>query len=42
MLMELLSVEGTGIVPKGPDDVIIKYALRLAFKVTNNMAEYKA
>lgn len=27
---------------KGPDEVTIKYALRLAFKAANNMAAYEA
>lgn len=27
---------------KGPDGITIEYVLKLAFKATNNMAEYKA
>lgn len=34
--------EGTGIVLKGLDGVIIEYALRLVFKVTNNVAKFEA
>lgn len=32
---------GAGIVLKGPNTIIIKYTLRLVFKSTNNVAEYK-
>lgn len=34
--------EVTGIVLKGSDSVTIEYALKLAFKATNNVAEHKA
>lgn len=32
---------GTGVVLKRPDDIVIEYALRLTFKVANNMVEYE-
>lgn len=35
-------VGGARVVLKGPNRVVIKYALRSVFKVTNNMAQYEA
>lgn len=34
-------VRGVGVILKGLDGVIIKYVLRVAFNVTNNMVEYE-
>lgn len=36
------SARGARVVLKGLDRVIIEYALRLAFKATNNMEKYEA
>jgi len=33
---------GAGVVLKGPDDLLVEQALQLAFKATNNQAEYEA
>lgn len=36
------NIKGLGIVLKGPDGVTIEHAMKLEFKVTNNMAKYLA
>ncbi|KAK2368151.1 hypothetical protein QL285_081376 [Trifolium repens] len=33
---------GAGVIPEGPDGVLIEQSLRFAFKASNNQAEYEA
>lgn len=33
---------GAGLILKGPENIILEYALRFSFKASNNTAEYEA